>query len=201
MKRIVLITILLFTVFIYCIPTAAFSQVKATSKDPNNQTALNRLVAGRTVISDDLPKIQIKIGSKFKYLGHLEMNAMGGKAKAEQFVFSETKKGRLTRAVIVHFEEFRPTNDSTFEYPRLKMVTLGKNEYLNQTWPIKNAEILRRPEIKAVLEQIKVTAEADWVMNRYVRAVDESKKHEIILFYLEAGSLIPVPVADLAPRG
>ena len=81
------------------------------------------------------------------------------------------------------------------------MVTLGKNEYLNQTWPIKDAGILRRPEIKSVLEQRKLTAEADWVMNRYVRAVDESKKHEIILFYLEAGSLIPVPVADLAPGG
>ena len=118
---------------------------------------------------------------------------MEGKAKVEQFIFGQVKQGKLGKTMIVHFEHFLPTNDLTFIYPRLHMATLGKHEFLNQTWAIKDYGLFKRDKVKEFLAKNGLQAEPDWLVNRYVRAVDENKKHELIFFYMEPASSVSIP--------
>ena len=182
-------------------PQGCTEQEKARKPDSQKVSMMERRVDGQTVISESLPKVKVKIDPSFKYLGRVEMDAMQGKAKAEQFIFGEVKEGKLEKAVVVHFEHALPTNDFTFGYPRLKMVKLGNYEFLNQTWAIKDYQLLKNKEVKALFDSKNLQTEADWLMTRYVRVVDEAKKHELILFYLEAASSVSIPVEDLMEGG
>lgn len=154
----------------------------------------------QTIRSDTLPRVSVTVEPALGYLGRLELD-VGGRARAEQHLFGELRDGRLTRAVIVHFEHFLPDNDHTFEYPRLRMTRLGKHEFLHQTWPLPDWELFRLPEMVNFLGLRGIEAGHDWIVSRYVRVVSEDRKHEFIIFYLEAGASLPVPVAELRPEG
>ena len=154
----------------------------------------------QVIHSDTLPRVSVTVNPALGYLGRLELD-VGGRAKAEQHLFGELREGRLARAVIVHFEHFLPANTHTFEYPRLRMTQLGRHEFLHQTWPIPDWGLFRRPEMASFLEQRGIEAEPDWIVSRYVRVVSDDRKHEFIIFYLEAGASLAVPVAELLPDG
>lgn len=175
---------------------------------PELQTVpIQRRVVRQTLISESLPKLKIKVDSSLKYLGRVEMDAMNGIAKVEQFFFGKVKQGKLGKMLIVHFEHALPTNDFKFGYPRLRMVTLGSHEFLNQTWAIKDYALLKREKVKEFLDKNGLQTEPDWLVNRYVRVVDENKKHELILFYMEPASSFSIPkdlifpIEDLASEG
>ena len=154
----------------------------------------------QTVHSDTLPRVSVSIDPALGYLGRIDLD-VGGRARAEQHLFGELRGGRLARAVIVHFEHFLPDNTHTFEYPRFRMVRLGRHEFLHQTWPLPDWELFRLPEMVRFLAGRGIEAGTDWIVSRYVRVVSDDRKHEFILFYVEAGASLPVPVADLRPGG
>ncbi|MGE5925827.1 MAG: hypothetical protein ACM357_00620 [Gemmatimonadota bacterium] len=154
----------------------------------------------QTILSDTLPRVSVSVDPALGYLGRIDLD-VGGRAMAEQHLFGELRDGRLARAVIVHFEHFLPGNAHTFEYPRLRMARLGRHEFLHQTWPLPDWELFRLPEMVRFLSSRGVTAGTDWIVSRYVRVVSDDRKHEFIIFYMEAGASLPMPVADLRPGG
>lgn len=154
----------------------------------------------QTIRSDTLPRVSVTVDPSLGYLGRLELD-VGGRARAEQHLFGEIVEGRLGRALIVHFEHFLPGNDHTFDYPRLRMARLGGHEFLHQTWPLPDWDLFRLPEMVRFLAQRGIEAETDWIVSRYVRVVSEDRKHEFIIFYLEPGRGLPMPVADLRADG
>jgi hypothetical protein len=154
----------------------------------------------QAIRSDTLPRITVEVAPGLTYLGQVGLD-VGGRARAEQHLFGEVRAGRLRRAVIVHFEHFLPDNTHVFEYPRLRMTRLGRHEYLHQTWPLPDWELFRRPEMTTFLAQRGVTAGTAWIVSRYVRVVSDDRKHEFILFYLEDGEALGVPIAELRPEG
>jgi len=154
----------------------------------------------QVIHSDTLPRITVEIAPELAYLGKVDLD-VGGRAAAEQYLFGALDEGRLDQAVIVHFEHFLPGNDHTFEYPRLRMTQLGSHEYLHQTWPLPDWDLFRLPEMARFLAARGITAGRDWIVSRYVRVVSEDRKHEFIIFYLESGASLPVPVAELRPGG
>ena len=162
------------------------------------------LAAQRRVVqaveSDSLPRIRVEVDPAFGYLGRVDLDVAGA-ATAEQHLFAEVTAGVLGRMVIVHFERWNPGSANSFEYPRLRMDTLGGEEYLHQLWPLPAFDLFKRPELVAFLTAKGLRAGDDWLMSRWVRAVDPAKKHEIILFYLEPGDASPVPVRDLVRDG
>jgi hypothetical protein len=141
-----------------------------------------------TLRSDTLPTLTVNVSSEFVYLGRLAYD-VGTTAQAEEFVFADTAGGMLRRAVVVHFEHFLASNSHTFEYPRLTMAQLGTHEYLHQTWALRDFELFQLEPVKAFLAARQLRAEASWLVDRYVRAVDEAHKHEVIFFYAEAASV------------
>ena len=153
----------------------------------------------QVIHSDTLPRVSVVVHPSLGYLGRLELD-VGGRARAEQHVFGELRDGRLARAVIVHFEHFLPDNSHTFEYPRLRMMQLGRHEFLHQTWPLPDWDLFRLPEMVSFLRERGIQAGPDWIVSRYVRVVSDDRKHEFIIFYLESGASLPVPVAELRPE-
>lgn len=180
--------------FLRVLPAAAFLQW-ALAQPLEAQRRVEQ-----TIHSDTLPRVAVTVDPALGYLGRLELD-VGGRARAEQQVFGELRDGRLARAVIVHFEHFLPGNDHTFEYPRLRMTRLGRHEFLHQTWPLPDWELFRFPEMVSFLDQRGIEAGTDWIVSRYVRVVSDDRKHEFIIFYLEAGASLRVAVADLRPEG
>ena len=154
----------------------------------------------QTIHSDTLPRVSVSVDPSLGYLGRLELD-VAGRARAEQHLFGEVVEGRLGRALIVHFEHFLPDNPHTFEYPRLRMARLGRHEFLHQTWPLPDWDLFRLPEMVNFLERRGLQAGTDWIVSRYVRVVSNDRKHEFIIFYLEPGSTLSIPVADLRPGG
>jgi hypothetical protein len=149
-----------------------------------------RAVAGQVVHSSALPELTIRVSQKLTYLGRLSYDVRDV-AKAEEYVFGATGGGKLQRAFVAHFEQFLPTNDHFFEYPRLRMATLGQREYLHQTWALRQFDLFTVPAMQKFLRARNLTAEASWLVDRYVRVVDETRKHEVIFFYLEGASANP----------
>jgi hypothetical protein len=154
----------------------------------------------QTIHSDTLPRVSVSVDPALGYLGRIDLD-VDGRARAEQHLFGELRNGRLARAVIVHFEHFLPGNAHTFEYPRLRMTRLGSHEFLHQTWPLPDWDLFRLPEMVRFLTGRGIEAGTDWIVSRYVRVVSEDRKHEFIIFYMEAGTSLPVPVAELRPGG
>ncbi len=134
------------------------------------------------------PDIRIRVAPYLVYLGRADFKVRDV-AEGEAHVFAESEGGKLRRVLLVDFEHFHPANDQTFEYPRLTMVKLGGEEYLHQTWALADLEWFHMPEMRELFAGLHLTAEPSWVMDRYVRAVDAAKKHEIIIVYLEAKSV------------
>jgi hypothetical protein len=69
------------------------------------------------------------------------------------------------------------------------MATLGRHEYLHQTWAIRQFGLFEIPAIGEFLRVRGITAEPSWVVDRYVRTVDPAGRHEVILFYLESAAM------------
>ena len=152
------------------------------------QTAVpQRAVQGQVLHSPGLPELTIRVSADLTYLGRLSYDVRDV-AEAEEYVFATTVAGKLQRAFVAHFEQFRPSNDHFFEYPQLQMATIGQHEYLHQTWAIRQFDLFTVPAMQEFLRARNLTAEASWLIDRYVRVVDEARKHEVILFYLEAAS-------------
>lgn len=80
------------------------------------------------------------------------------------------------------------------------MKKLGNHEYLHQIFYVKNFELFQRNELADLFKDKALLYEPDWMMNRYVRAVDPSKKNEFILFYLEPASSFSSQIRDEAEK-
>jgi hypothetical protein len=150
-------------------------------------TVPQRAVQRQVLHSPALPELTIRVSADLTYLGRVSY-AVQDVAQAEEYVFATTAAGKLQRAFVAHFEEFLPSNDHFFEYPHLRMATIGQHEYLHQTWAIRQFDLFTVPAMQEFLRARNLTAEASWLIDRYVRVVDEARKHEVIFFYLEAAS-------------
>jgi hypothetical protein len=158
------------------------------------QAALpERAVQGQVLHSKALPELTIRVSADLTYLGRLSYDVQDV-AQAEEYVFAATAGGQLRRAFVAHFEQFLAANDHFFEYPRLRMATIGQREYLHQTWAIRQFDLFTVPAMQEFLRARHLTAEASWLIDRYVRVVDAARKHEVIFFYLEAASTNPTNI-------
>jgi hypothetical protein len=140
------------------------------------------------VRSDSLPDLTVSVSGKLQLLGHIRF-PVDSVALAEEFVFGEGSDSGLERAVIVHFEHFLPGSTHRFVYSRLRMVRLGSEEYLHQTWAFADLDLFHEPALAAMLRDKGMAVGKRWVMDRYVRAVQENSQYEVIIFYLEAGAI------------
>jgi len=172
----------------------AFLLPAIVSAQSPNKTAVTqtRRVKGRVLTSTSLPPIRIKFDKAFKYVGSQSF-ILYGRAQVEQHFFvSADKQQRIKRMYMMQFEGYLPNVNATYDYDATKTVNLGGQAY------IVNAE--RIPNVPAALKQdpqSDVTRAASFleskgyrisesiIFQRFVRLVDEAKRNEFILLYVE----------------
>ena len=178
-----------------CLQWPSSLLAQSTVKTGPDQT---RKVKGQVLTSTHLPSISIKFDDKLKYIGS-QTFVLYERAQVEQFFFVDADSDqRIKRMYFVQFEGYLPGIDATYNYPATETVTLGGHTY------IVNAESV--PNVSSVLKQNPQSDAARAVsflvskgyrmseairFQRFVRLVDDAKRNEILLIYVEdAGASI-----------
>ena len=176
---------------------------KQAENEPKEQIS-SRYVKDNTLISHELPKIEIKVDSEFKFVGKFDFEIiansdeysenMQGKpvAAGERYVFASTDNNRsVNKLFIVQFEGFLPENDLIYNYNFDKANFIGENKYRHNTWFYDSKkQALENPlnegaKTRAFLEEKGFLLEDQFMMSRYVGLASEDRKNEIIIFYHE----------------
>ena len=187
---------------------AFFFFVTCTDQTNQEEKSQNRYVDGQNLVSKSLPKTTIKIAPGFHFVGRFDfvIKAMSeeyeaslrGKpvAEGERFVFAKTDSLNpdwVEKLFIVQFEGFYENLDLTYNYDLSNGIQMGDLKYRNNTWFYNNQEnIAQNPEGEAaktqrLLEEKGLKTKDEVLMSRFVTVVDESRKNEMIIYYLEFG--------------
>lgn len=158
-----------------------------------------RAVKGQVLTSAKLPAIRMRFDKKFKYAGSQKF-VLYERAQAEQHFFVDADaRGRIRRLYMLQFEGYLPGIDASYSYEAKETLKLGGEEYM--------VNIENVPNVAAALKQIPESDTAHAVAflegkgyhipeavryQRFVRLVDESKRSEFIMLYIEdAGTTQP----------
>lgn len=178
---------------------------QSTKKAETNQA---RWVRGRVLTSDSLSLIRIKFGKNFKFKGSQKFT-LYDRAEAEQFYFVDAdNQKRIKRMFIVQFEGFLANNNQTYDYSATKTLSIGGQDYIvNASFTPNVAAIIKKnsetdaAQAASFLESKNFRIGADVLFQRFIRVVDEAKRNEFILIYIEDLSGTGFSAADLSKGG
>ncbi len=174
------------------------------------QTALaqtTRTVQGQVITSSELPAVRLQFDKGFKYAGGHDF-ILYNVARAEQHFFVDAdKQGRIKRLYWVQFEGYLPSNTNTYGYKVTKSVNIGGFDFIADAYARNIKANPGRPDsdgsrARAFLESKGYRWTSDDVLSqRLVHLVDESKRNELMIIYLEDLSAMGLTAADLAAGG
>ena len=189
-------------VFVGLLSAAASAQVAG-----GRGAAEARRVKGQVLTSASLPRVRVKFEKPFRYVGRQGF-ILYERAQVEQYFFVDAdRQGRIRRMYMAQFEGYLPSVNATYNYPPTKTVSLGGETY------VVNAESI--PDVPAVLKQnpqSDVARAASFLegkgyhvggsimFQRFVRLVDEAKRHEFILLYVEDAGAVASPGGERAAQ-
>ena len=180
--------------------TLAFAAAPKSPAASEGRTYKNGVFQSRS-----LPAIQIEIPKEYEYLGNTAFE-LTGEANVDRHHFVDgDSAGEMRRAIILHFEGFLPDVDQTYNYripkPEFRagpdarfsddFIRLGDADYIHNTWFFDAAQNIRENPDRELARSARLFKEHGYrlpdelMMSRFVRVVDEARKHEFILFYLE----------------
>ena len=145
--------------------------------------------------STSLPAIRLKFDKHFKYAGTQKF-ILYGRSQAEQFFFIDTDKtGQITRMYLVQFEGYLPNTNATYDYAVTETVPLGGQTYIANSDSVPNVSALlkQEPESDAARAVTFLTNKGFHLpealkYRRFVRLVDDAKRNEFILLYIEVAN-------------
>ena len=166
-----------------------------------------RNVKGRVLISKEMPAVRLEFDQGFKYVGGQDF-ILYDVARAEQHFFVDAdKQGRIKRLYWVQFEGYLPSNTHTYRYKVNQSVNLGGLDFIADA----NARNIKanpgRPDsdgsrARTFLEGKGYRLGSDEVLSqRLVHLVDEAKRNELMIIYMEDLSGMGLTANDLAPNG
>jgi hypothetical protein len=166
-----------------------------------------RSVKGQVLNSTELPAIRLKFSKEFKYIGSQDF-ILYDVARAEQHFFVDAdKQGRIRRMYWVQFEGYLPGNTNTYRYKVNKTVNIGGLDFIADAYARNVKANPGRADsdgsrARAFLEKKGYGMASDEVLSqRLVHMVDEAKRNELMVIYLEDLSGMKLTVGDLAPGG
>jgi hypothetical protein len=165
------------------------SSIAQTHSQVEPQT---RRVKGQTLTSNSRPSIRIRFGKAFKYVGSQRFILYDRAQVEQQFFVDADKQQHLKRMYMVQFESYLPDIIGAYNYTTTKTINLAGQTY------IVDAEVVR--DVPAAVKQDSqsdVARAASFlerkgfrlgeaiVFQRFVRLIDETKRSEFILLYVE----------------
>jgi len=151
-----------------------------------------RHVKHQLLTSTSLPPLRIKFDKAFKYVGSQSF-ILYDRAQVEQhfFVYAD-KQQRIKRMYMMQFEGYLPDIKATYDYPFTKTVNLGGQTYIVNAESIPNvpAALKQNPQsdvtrAASFLESKGYRISESIMFQRFVRLVDDAKRNEFILLYVE----------------
>jgi hypothetical protein len=200
MKKLMVITI-----SIIILAAARINLTSAYQTDDKQQ--LLRTVKGQVLTSTEMPAVRLKFDDKFKYAGGQSF-ILYDVARAEQHFFVDSDKdGRVKRLYWVQFEGYLPSNNHTYKYQANNVTKIGTLDFIADAYARKIIAGQGRPNsdgsrAQSFLESKGYRLEGtDAMLQRLVHLVDESKRNELMIIYVENLDGTGITAADLAPNG
>jgi hypothetical protein len=176
------------------------SSIAYAQSDVDSQT---RRVKGQILTSASLPPIRIRFGKAFKYVGSQQF-ILYERAQVEQHFFVDAdKQQRIKRMYMVQFEGYLPNISGSYNYPVTKTVSLAGQSYIVDAEVIPNVPAAIKQDAQSDVARAASFLEGKGyrigegiVFQRFVRLVDEAKRSEFILLYVEDLSGAGVDAAE-----
>jgi hypothetical protein len=173
----------------------------------NRSNPQTRTVKDRTLTSLQMPAVRLEFSKPFEYAGGHSF-ILYEVANAEQHFFVDADKdGRIKRMYWVQFEGYLPSNTHTYDYASPKTVNLGGLDFFADA----HARNLKASPGRADSDGARARAflaskgyrlgSDDVMTQRLVHLVDEAKRNELMIIYLEDLSEMKLTAADLSKGG
>jgi hypothetical protein len=196
--------ILLIVVSALCL---AVSPATLCAQTGGSSASTARTVKGRVLTSNEMPAVRLNFSTPFKYVG-AQSFILYDVASAEQHFFVDAdKQGRIRRMYWVQFEGYLPSNTHTYRYKANKTVGIGGLDFIADAYARNVKANPGRPDsdgsrARAFLESKGYRMASDEVLlQRLVHLVDETKRHELMIIYLEDMGAMGLTSADVAAGG
>jgi hypothetical protein len=208
MKRLLFLAIAFVAVTtVLAINSSEFSPSTQATQETKPTPQLSRKLKGRKLISTQLPAVQLEFDKAFKYAGGQNF-ILYDVANAEQHFFVDAdNKGRIKRFYWIQFEGYLPGNTHTYRYKANKTVDIGGLNFVADAFPRNIKMNTGRPDsdgsrAQAFLQSKGYRMASDEVlMQRLVHLVDEAKRNELMIIYMEDLSGMGLTAADLGKDG
>ncbi len=168
------------------LPSIAFAQ-----SPPKPKANGTRRVRGQVLTSTYLPPIRVRFDKAFKYVGSQKF-ILYDKAQVEQHFFVDADKQHIKRMYMVQFENYLPNIEGAYNYPVTKTITLAGQSYIADAEIVSSvaAALKQNPQsdiarAASLLEGKGYRVGEGIIFQRFVRLVDEAKRSEFILLYVE----------------
>lgn len=169
-----------------------------------NQT---RTVKDRTLTSTQMPAVRLEFSQPFKYAGGHSF-ILYEVANAEQHFFVDADKdGRIRRMYWIQFEGYLPGNTHSYDYKSPKKVNIGGLDFFADAYARNIKASPGHPDSDGNRARTFLAGKgyhlgSDEVLSqRLVHLVDEAKRNELMIIYLEDLSEMKLTAADLAKGG
>ena len=188
-------------------PLFGCAQSAPTSSPDQSPSPVQRTVEGQVLTSASNPSIRLEFYKGFKYVGSQSF-ILYDVATAEQHFFVDADdQGKVKRFYWVQFEGYLPNNTHSYDYKSKKVVKLAGLDFVADAFP---RNIKANPgradsdgsRARAFLESKGYRLASDDILSqRLVHLVDEAKRNELMIIYIEDLSPTGLTAADLSPGG
>jgi hypothetical protein len=184
------------------------SASKAPSRVIHQQMrSVQGVVQGQVLTSNGMPSVRMKFDKAFKYAGS-QTFILYDVAHAEQHFFVDAgKQGQIKRMYWVQFEGYLDSNNHTYNYQVTKSVKIAGLDFIADGYArnVKASPGRANSDgsrMRTFLEGKGYRMASDEVLSqRLVHLVDERKRGELMIIYLEDLSPMGLTAADLAKDG
>src|SRR2546425_3973617 len=179
--------------FVYALATSLLLSSLVLAQSPaKTKSNQMRHVKRQVLTSTYLPSIRVRFDKRFKHVGSQKF-ILYDRAKVEQHFFVDAdSQQRIKRMYMVQFEGYLPNINATYDSPATKTVNLEGQTYIVNTESIPSVPtaLKQNPQsdvtrAASFLESKGYRISESIMFQRFVRLVDEAKRNEFILLYIE----------------
>jgi len=149
-----------------------------------------REVDGNTLISRALPAVRIQVSKEFRYLGCFPFRIQD-MASGYRFVFIDGDHSHVRRMFIVQFESILPESTEIYRYSFDNAMLMEGLPFRHNTFAFSvRQNIKENPHAEVAVtqdffEKKKYKISDGWMASRFLTLGDETRKSEMIIFYME----------------
>ena len=168
---------------------------------------IRRTISGQVITSKDTPAVRLEFDKAFKYAGGQTFVLYNVAIAEQHFYVDADKDGRMKRFFWIQFEGYLPANTHTYNYKSPKIVNAGGFDFFADVYPRSLKGDLGRPDSDGNRARAFLSAKGlkmigtEFISQRLVHMVDQAKRNELMIIYIEDLSESGLTAADLIEGG